>query len=377
MLKLLSAEKVRNARRKVGDFLPGEKLDRTFHWRNQDLGETPKQKKLISLSQFIIEEQIKIPYASGEFSALLNHLVYAAKIVGREVRKAGLLDDILGATDDVNVQGETQMKLDQYADLAFNNALKICGHLCVLASEEHEEIVPIPSGYNIGKYTMAIDPLDGSSNIDTNVSIGTIFSIHQRLDPTSKSPGSEKDLLQKGSLQRSAGYIIYGSSTMLVLSTGKGVSGFTLDPSVGEFLLSHPQMKMPESGDIYSANEGNASYWSPQVQNYLNHIKSIEKGKKPKTARYIGSLVADFHRNLLKGGIFLYPNDTKSSKYPNGKLRLLYEAAPMAFIAEQAGGMAVTVKGERILDLTPNELHQRTTLVIGSKKEVEEFLSFA
>ncbi len=341
------------------------------------MGETPKQKKLISLSQFIIEEQIKIPYASGEFSALLNHLVYAAKIVGREVRKAGLLDDILGATDDVNVQGETQMKLDQYADLAFNNALKICGHLCVLASEEHEEIVPIPSGYNIGKYTMAIDPLDGSSNIDTNVSIGTIFSIHQRLDPTSKSPGSEKDLLQKGSLQRSAGYIIYGSSTMLVLSTGKGVSGFTLDPSVGEFLLSHPQMKMPESGDIYSANEGNASYWSPQVQNYLNHIKSIEKGKKPKTARYIGSLVADFHRNLLKGGIFLYPNDTKSSKYPNGKLRLLYEAAPMAFIAEQAGGMAVTVKGERILDLTPNELHQRTTLVIGSKKEVEEFLSFA
>jgi fructose-1,6-bisphosphatase I len=196
------------------------------------------------------------------------------------------------------------------------------------------------------------------------------------LEPNSKEPGNERDLLQKGHLQRCAGYIIYGSSTMLVLSTGKGVSGFTLDPSVGEFLLSHPNMQMPESGDIYSANEGNASYWSPEVQAYLQKIKSIEGGKKPKTARYIGSLVADFHRNLLKGGIFLYPNDTKSSKYPNGKLRLLYEAAPMAFIAEQAGGMAVTVKGERILDLTPKDLHERTTLIIGSKKEVEEFLTF-
>ncbi|BDA79034.1 fructose-1,6-bisphosphatase class 1 [Leptospira kobayashii] len=337
---------------------------------------SPKQKQLISLSQFIIEEQLKIPYASGEFSALLNHLVYAAKIVGREVRKAGLLDGILGATEDTNVQGETQMKLDQYADNAFNNSLKICGHLCVLASEEHEEVIQIPEGYTIGKYTMAIDPLDGSSNIDTNVSIGTIFSIHQRLDPSSKAPGEHKDLLQKGSKQICAGYIIYGSSTMLVLTTGKGVTGFTLDPSLGEFLLSHPSMKTPEKGDIYSANEGNAGYWSPEVQNYISHIKSIEGGKKPKTGRYIGSLVADVHRNLLKGGIFLYPNDTKSSKYPNGKLRLLYEAAPMALIAEQAGGMAVTVKGERILDLQPTDLHERTTLIIGSKNEVEEFLKF-
>nr|WP_305775309.1 class 1 fructose-bisphosphatase [Leptospira ryugenii] len=336
----------------------------------------PKQKKQISLSQFIIEEQLKIPGASGEFSALLNHLVYASKIVAREVRKAGLLHDILGSTDETNVQGETQMKLDQYADNAFNQSLKICGHLCALASEEHEEIIPIPSGYAIGKYTMAIDPLDGSSNIDTNVSIGTIFSIHQRLEPSSKAPGTEKDLLQKGSLQRCAGYIIYGSSTMLVLSTGKSVVGFTLDPSLGEFLLSHPDMKMPDSGSIYSANEGNASYWGKEVQDYIAHIKSIEGGKKPKTGRYIGSLVADFHRNLLKGGIFLYPNDTKSSKYPNGKLRLLYEAAPMAYIAEQAGGMAVTVKGERILDLEPKSLHERTTLVIGSKQEVLEFLSF-
>lgn len=338
---------------------------------------TPQQKKLISLPQFIIESQRHFPHASGDFTALMNQLVYAAKIVGREVRKAGLLEDILGATKDTNVQGETQMKLDQYADSAFTNALKICGHLCVLASEENEEIVSIPQGYPIGKYTMAIDPLDGSSNIDTNVSIGSIFSIHHRKDPNSRNPGTQEDLLQPGHLQRCAGYVIYGSSTMLVFTTGRGVHGFTLDPSVGEFLLSHPDMTMPELGEVYSANEGNASYWSKEVQNYLNHIKSIEGGRKPKTGRYIGSLVADFHRNLLKGGIFLYPNDTKSSKYPNGKLRLLYEAAPMALIAEQAGGMAVTVFGERILDLNPKELHERTTLVIGSKKEVEDFLTFA
>lgn len=344
--------------------------------QGQTVNSIPKQKKQISLSQYIIEEQLKIPHASGEFSALLNHLVYAAKIVAREVRKAGLLHDILGSTSDTNVQGETQMKLDQYADNAFNHSLKICGHLCVLASEEHEDIIQIPNGYAMGKYTMSIDPLDGSSNIDTNVSIGTIFSIHQRLDANSKEPGTEKDLLQKGSKQRCGGYIIYGSSTMLVFTTGKFVTGFTLDPSLGEFLLSHENMVMPETGDIYSTNEGNSSYWSEEVKNYIHHIKSIESGKKPKTARYIGSLVADFHRNLLKGGIFLYPNDTKSSKYPNGKLRLLYEAAPMAFIAEQAGGMAVTVKGERILDLEPSSLHERTTLVIGSKKEVEEFLTF-
>lgn len=333
------------------------------------------QDNLISLSQFLIEEQLKLPYATGGFTALMSHLVYAAKIVTREVRKAGLLDNILGSNSTQNVQGETQMKLDDYADRIFSNALTICGHLCVMASEEQEDLIHVPEGYKCGKYTMAIDPLDGSSNIDSNVSIGTIFSIHRRQDIEAKTPGTKDDLLQPGHKQRCAGYIIYGSSTMLVLSTGNGVVGFTLDPSCGEFLLSHPNMKMPEEGNIYSVNEGNYNYWSPEFQNYIKHIKSIEDDK-PRSARYIGSLVADFHRNLLKGGIFLYPNDTKSNKFPNGKLRLLYEVAPMAFIAEQAGGMAVTIKGERVLDLQPKELHERSTLVIGSKKDVEQFLDF-
>ncbi|MCG9874456.1 MAG: class 1 fructose-bisphosphatase [Leptospiraceae bacterium] len=333
------------------------------------------QDNLISLSQFLIEEQLKLPYATGGFTALMSHLVYAAKVVTREVRKAGLLDNILGSNSTQNVQGETQMKLDEYADRIFTNALSICGHLCVMASEEQEDLIHIPEGYKCGKYTIAIDPLDGSSNIDSNVSIGTIFSIHRRQDIEAKTPGTKEDLLQPGHKQRCAGYIIYGSSTMLVLSTGNGVVGFTLDPSCGEFLLSHPNMKMPESGSIYSVNEGNYNYWSPEFQNYIKHIKSIEDDK-PRSARYIGSLVADFHRNLLKGGIFLYPNDTKSNKFPNGKLRLLYESAPMAFIAEQAGGMAVTIKGERILDLHPKELHERSTLIVGSKKDVEQFLNF-
>ncbi len=330
-------------------------------------------KDMISLSQYLIEEQLKIPYATGDFTALMSHLVYAAKIVSREVRKAGLLENFLGATEDTNVQGETQMKLDQYADTLITNALKISGHLCVMASEESEGIIEIPKGYTIGKYSLAFDPLDGSSNIDSNVSIGTIFSIHLRKTPMNQM-GTQEDLLQKGSLQRCAGYILYGSSTMMVLSFGRGVVGFTLDPSCGEFLLSHPSIKVPETGEIYSVNEGNYDYWSDEVKNYIRNIKSIENNNKPKTSRYVGSLVADIHRNLLKGGIFLYPEDTKSTKYPDGKLRLLYEASPMAFIAEQAGGLAVTTKGVRILDIDPNELHQRTTLIIGSKKEVEKFL---
>lgn len=327
---------------------------------------------MISLSQYLIEEQLKLPYATGDFTALMSHLVYAAKVVSREVRKAGLTDNILGSTNETNVQGETQMKLDRFADILFTKALSICGHLCVLASEENESIIEIPDGYRIGKYTFAFDPLDGSSNIDSNVSIGTIFSIHIRKSLVG-TKGLESDLLQKGSYQKCAGYIVYGSSTMMVLSTGNGVVGFTLDPSCGEFLLSHEKIQMPDSGVIYSVNEGNYDFWSDPVKSYIRKIKSIEN-HKPKTLRYIGSLVADFHRNLLKGGIFLYPEDTKSKLYPNGKLRLLYEAAPMAFLAEQAGGMAVTVKGERILDIEPKGLHERTTLVTGSKNDVEFFL---
>ncbi|MCP5496194.1 MAG: class 1 fructose-bisphosphatase, partial [Leptospiraceae bacterium] len=299
---------------------------------------------LVSLSQYLIEEQLKLPHATGDFTALMNHLVYASKIVSREVRKAGLLDYILGVTDDSNVHGEKQMKLDQIADYLFTHNMSICGHLCVMASEEREEIIEIPPGYEVGKYTIAFDPLDGSSNIDSNVSIGTIFSIHLRVTPQGR-PGTEIDLLQPGHKQRAAGYVVYGSSTMLVLSTGNGVSGFTLDPSVGEYLLSHPNITMPETSNMYSINEGNYNFWSDKVKKYIKTIKEIDGSKNPKTSRYIGSLVADIHRNLLKGGIFLYPADAQSQKYPNGKLRLLYEAAPVAFIVEQAGGLAVTEDG--------------------------------
>ncbi len=330
---------------------------------------------MMSLSQYLIEEQLKLPHATGDFTALMSHLVYAAKIVSREVRKAGLLEYILGSTENTNIQGETVMKLDEYADSIITNAMSVCGHICVMASEERESIIQIPDGYTIGKYTFAYDPLDGSSNIDSNVSIGTIFSIHLRKTPNG-THGAESDLLQKGYLQRCAGYILYGSSTMMVLTMGFGVVGFTLDPSCGEFLLSHSNLKIPDKGNIYSINEGNFNFWSDNVKGYVNSIKSIENSEKPKTLRYIGSLVADFHRNLLKGGIFLYPEDIQSEKYPEGKLRLLYEVSPMAFIAEQAGGMAVTVKGERILDIEPTSLHQRSTLVVGSKDEVESYLDY-
>jgi len=329
-------------------------------------------KSHLSLSQYLIEEQLKLPGATGDFTALMSHLVYAAKVVASEVRRAGLQENILGATENTNVQGETQQKLDEYADEIFIETLGKCGHLCAFASEERDGMIHIPKGYTIGNYTIAFDPLDGSSNIDSNVSIGTIFSIHMRVSEKGKQ-GEEKDLLQAGSKQRCAGYILYGTSTMMVLSFGNGVVGFTLDPSCGEFLLSHPSMKTPEVGAYYSINEGNYHTWNSQVQNYINYLKSDE-GKKPKSSRYIGSLVADFHRNMLKGGIFLYPNDTKSSQYPDGKLRMLYEAAPIAFLAEQAGGMAVNAKGERILDIVPKGLHERTTLVVGSKKDVEEYI---
>ncbi len=330
--------------------------------------------ELITLTQFLLDEQLKLPHATGDFTALLNHFVYATKIVTREVRKAGLLDHVLGSTSNINIQGETQMKLDDFANRIITDSMKKCGHLCIMASEENDDVIEIPEEYPIGKYTFVFDPLDGSSNIDSNVSIGTIFSIHLRKTPGGRS-GKVDDLLQKGHLQRCAGYVIYGSSTMLVLSMGHGVNGFTLDPSCGEFLLSHPGMQMPESGNIYSVNEGNYNYWSDDIKEYIHSIKNIETGS-PRTLRYIGSLVADFHRNLLKGGIFLYPQDIKSSKYPKGKLRLLYEASPMAYIAEQAHGMAVTVDGDRILDINPEALHERTTLIIGGKKDVEHFLDF-
>ncbi len=310
-----------------------------------------------TLAEFIIERQHEFTYATGELSQLLTSFRLAGKMVNREVNKAGLAEDILGAQGTENVQGEAQQKLDVYANDLFIRLLKSQGMVCAVASEENDDIVHFDNG---GKYVVTMDPLDGSSNIDVNVSIGTIFSIYRRVSTGDKA--TMEDFMQPGTAQVAAGYIIYGSSTMLVYTTGHGVNGFTLDPSIGTFCLSHPDMKTPADGKIYSVNEGNLYDFSPGVQQYIDGCK-----KQQMSARYIGSLVADFHRNLLKGGIYLYP---ATAKAPKGKLRLLYEANPLAFLVEQAGGMA-TDGTTRILELKPTELHQRCPLYIGSSNMVE------
>jgi len=320
---------------------------------------------VITIERFIVEQERLYPQATGELSNLLYDLCLAAKIISRQVRRAGL-SDILGMNATTNVQGEVQAKLDVFANETVRNAVSHTGRLCVMASEEDEEPVAVPDGKPLGKYVLLFDPLDGSSNIDVNVSIGTIFSIHRRVSK-GKGPGILADVLQSGSKQIAAGYILYGSSTMLVYTTGQGVHGFTLDPTIGEFLLSHPLIHTPEVGKYYSVNEGNWAKWNQPVQRVVAAFKNGDGTMKPKQARYIGSLVADFHRNLLSGGVFMYPADTKS---PRGKLRLLYEAAPMAMLVEQAGGMA-TDGNIRVLDIVPRELHERTPLVIGSKTDVE------
>ncbi len=330
--------------------------------------------KLITLDRFILEQERLFPHATGTFTGLIQNIAFAAKVISREVNKAGLVD-ILGYTGYKNVQGEEVQKLDVFARNVLYNALCHTGQLCVIATEEDENIVPIPEEYPQGKYVALFDPLDGSSNIDVNVSIGTIFSIYRRISKA--GPGTVEDCLQKGTEQVCAGYIIYGSSTMLVYTTGAGVHGFTLDPSIGEFVLSHENMKIPLRGKIYSANEGNYKYWKKGTRKYIDYLKSSDNHlKKPFTLRYIGSLVADFHRNLLKGGIFLYPEDTKDPKKPFGKLRLLYEANPLAFIIENAGGKASTGY-ERILDIKPEDIHQRVPLIIGSREDVELYEEFA
>ncbi len=329
------------------------------------------QTEVVNIERHIISRQKEFaPDATGMFTGLMHNIAFAAKIVAREVNKAGLVD-ILGLTGQINVQGEEVQKLDEYAQDVFFNALDHSGYLCVMASEEQEGVLPIPDNFDVGPYVFLYDPLDGSSNIDANVSIGSIFSIHRRI--TQQGRGMLRDCLQPGSKQVGAGYIIYGSSTMLVYTTGHGVYGFTLDPSIGEFLLSHPDIRIPPKGRIYSANEGNYSSWDDNIKRYIDVLKEPEAlAGRPYSLRYIGSLVADFHRNLLYGGIFLYPGDTKN---PNGKLRLLYEASPLAYIVEQAGGAASTGQ-QRILDIEPTELHQRVPLVIGSREDVafaEEF----
>jgi fructose-1,6-bisphosphatase I len=325
-----------------------------------------------TLSEFIIERQDDFPFATGELSRLLNDIVIASKIVNREVNKAGLVD-ILGATEQENVQGETQQKLDIFADEQFISAFRNGGEACAIASEENDTYIAFDNEQSkAGKYIVAFDPLDGSSNIDVNVSIGTIFSIYRRKTPVG-TLANESDFLQKGEDQVAAGYVVYGSSTMLVYTTGNGVNGFTLDPSIGEFCLSHPKLKTPENGKIYSMNEGNIAYCSQAIQDYIAYCKEIDREtKRPYSARYIGSMVADFHRNLIKGGIFIYP---ETSKAPKGKLRLLYECNPMAMLMEQAGGIAHTGE-KRILEVEPEELHQRVPTILGSKNMVEKLLTY-
>jgi fructose-1,6-bisphosphatase I len=326
-----------------------------------------------TLGQFIIERQSDFPYAKGELSRLLRDIGIAAKIVNREVNKAGLMD-ILGDAGGSNVQGEEQKKLDVFANEQFISALSSGGECCAVASEENEKLVPISSEVSKNaKYVVCIDPLDGSSNIDVNVSIGTIFSIYRRVSLS--GPITEKDFFQRGTEQVAAGYIIFGSSTMLVYTTGRGVNGFTLDPSIGEFCLSHPDLKIPSIGSIYSINEGNYVHFPEGVKQYIKYCQAEDAAtKRPYSSRYIGSLVADFHRNLLKGGIYLYPATAKS---PKGKLRLMYECNPLAWIVEQAGGKA-SDGYNRIMEIQPTSLHQRTPFYIGSVemvKQVEDFLA--
>jgi len=341
--------------------------------QNQNLSFQMKGYNITTLNEFIIRRQANIPYAKGELSNLLHHMGIAAKVVHKKVNKAGLVD-VLGEAGNVNIQGEQQQKLDAFADMQFTAALKDSGECCGIASEEDQEIITFDDELSLdGKYIVCMDPLDGSSNINVNVSIGTIFSIYRRI-----SPRGEKaqliDFLQEGNKQIAAGYIIYGSSTMLVYTTGMGVNGFTLDTGIGEFCLSHPDIKTPQDGSIYSLNEGNYNDFPEGVKRYIKYCQEKDKEtKRPYSARYIGSLVADFHRNLLKGGIFIYP---QTAKAPKGKLRLLYECNPIAYIAEQAGGKA-TDGEQRILDLKPESLHQRVPFYTGSTKMVdkaEEFL---
>jgi fructose-1,6-bisphosphatase I len=323
-----------------------------------------------TLGQFIIERQHEISVAKGEFSRLLRDIGIAAKTISREVNRAGLAD-IIGEAGSSNIQGEDQKKLDVIANNLVIDCLTRGGEVCAVASEEDDDIIYIDSPVSKNaKYVVCMDPLDGSSNIDVNVSIGTIFSIYQRVTPIGTKVTSD-DFFQPGNKMLAAGYVIYGTSTMLVYTTGNGVNGFTLDPGIGEFCLSHPDMKIPEMGKIYSYNEGNILSAPKGVKEYINWCQQFDKAtNRPYTARYIGSMVADFHRNLLKGGIFIYPATEKAI---NGKLRLLYECNPMSFIMEQAGGISTTGK-ERILDIVPNALHQRVPIYMGSKGMVNQLL---
>ncbi|MBF0529893.1 MAG: class 1 fructose-bisphosphatase [Deltaproteobacteria bacterium] len=329
----------------------------------------------VTVTEHLLRNQRENPAATGAFTRLINELIVAAKIISREVNKAGLVE-ILGFTGRSNVQGEQVRKLDDFADDVIIRRLTACGEVCALSSEENADLIELPRTSQKGNYVVIFDPLDGSTNIDVNVSIGTIFGVYRRIT-AGQEEGTLEDVLQPGYKQVAAGYFIYGSSTLMVYSAGNGAHCFTMDPSVGEFLLSIENIRTPPRGNIFSLNEGNYYWWDENVRRYINFLKDPTAGHtKPYTSRYIGSLVADFHRNLIYGGIYLYPTDTRDPRKPSGKLRLGCEANPLAYIVEQAGGAASTGNG-RILDIIPQELHQRVPLIIGSKEEVriaEEFL---
>ncbi len=328
-------------------------------------------KRFMTLPRHILEGEKAHPEATGELSSILLQLGLAAKLISLEVNKAGLAN-IIGFTGQENVHGEQVKKLDIFAHEMLIKAMDHGGHFCVMASEEEEDIIHLPPNKKIGKYVLLFDPLDGSSNIDANISIGTIFSIYKRIS-TGNGPGTLEDCLQPGYKQEVAGYIVYGSSTIFVYTTGHGVYGFTLDPAFGEFLLSHDNIKIPKNGRIYSLNEGNYFSWPKGLKDYIKYLQSNYYDGKPYQARYVGSMVADIHRTLLYGGIFIYPGDRRN---PKGKLRLCYECNPMALIVEAAGGRATDGK-QRILEKKPEALHERTPIYIGSEEDVllvEKFL---
>lgn len=325
--------------------------------------------KITTIERHILDEQRFYPEATGELTALLYDIALAGKIIASHTNRAGLVEILGQAGDLVNIQGEIVQRLDVFADETIFRLNDHTGRLAVMASEEHEDILAIPEEFPTGKYVLLYDPLDGSSNIDYNVSIGTIFTIFRR--KTESGPGQLEDCLQQGRSVVASGYLLYGASTMLVYTTGHGVHGFTLDPSVGEFLLSHPNIRIPEQPKYYSANQGNERKWSEGVRRYIRRLQGIDSDKPGLSARYVGSLVADFHRNLLAGGVYCYPGEVSGSGKPTGKLRLLYEAIPLAYIVEQAGGYASNGH-QNVLDVQPTQLHQRTPLFIGNRSLVEQ-----
>jgi fructose-1,6-bisphosphatase I len=335
------------------------------------------QDKIMTIERHIFDEQQSHPEATGVLTSLLYDIALAGKVIASQTSRGGLAE-ILGKTGTTNIQGEEVMKLDDLADRMIYRLNDHTGRLAVMASEEREDILPVSPGYPLGKYVLLYDPLDGSSNIDYNVSIGTIFAIYNR--KSEGGPGTLEDCLQKGRSLVASGYLVYGASTMLVYTSGMGVHGFTLDPIVGEFLLTHPYIRIPEVPKYYSVNQGYERYWSEGISRFTKYLQGDEADldgtfRKGLSLRYIGSMVADFHRNLLGGGVFYYPADSKDPRYTSGKLRLAYESAPMAFITEQAGGTSSN-GSQNILDLQPDSLHQRTPLFIGNRELVEKAEAF-